>query len=128
RPASCVGHRTSRRGRQHHKGTERRTSVVDQLVYAGPNHVEVRTAPDVVEPKPDEVVVEVAYTGICGTDLHIYAGDMHERVAPGTVLGQEMSGRIAAVGTEVTGWAPGDRATVMPLDWCGECPACRSGH
>jgi 2-desacetyl-2-hydroxyethyl bacteriochlorophyllide A dehydrogenase len=101
---------------------------VEQLVYAGPNHVEVQAARDIVEPKPDEVIVEVAYTGICGTDLHIYAGHMHERVAPGTVLGHEMSGRVAAVGSAVTDWAPGDAATVMPLDWCGECAACLAGH
>jgi 2-desacetyl-2-hydroxyethyl bacteriochlorophyllide A dehydrogenase len=39
-----------------------------------------------------------------------------------------MSATVAAVGDGVTGWAPGDRVTVMPLDWCGECPACRAGH
>ena len=39
-----------------------------------------------------------------------------------------MSATVAAVGDGVGGWAPGDRVTVMPLDWCGQCPACRAGH
>jgi (R,R)-butanediol dehydrogenase / meso-butanediol dehydrogenase / diacetyl reductase len=44
------------------------------------------------------------------------------------VIGHEMSGRVAAVGDGVTGWRPGDPVTVMPLRWCGECPACIDGH
>ena len=44
------------------------------------------------------------------------------------VLGHEMSGSIAAVGDGVDGWSVGDHVTVMPLAWCGHCPACRAGH
>ena len=44
------------------------------------------------------------------------------------VLGHEMSGVVAALGDTVAGWAVGDRVTVMPLDWCGGCPACLAGH
>jgi 2-desacetyl-2-hydroxyethyl bacteriochlorophyllide A dehydrogenase len=75
-----------------------------------------------------EVEITVAYTGICGTDLHIVHGAMDARVARPAVLGHEMSGSIAAVGEGVDGWAVGDHVTVMPLDWCGDCPACRAGH
>jgi (R,R)-butanediol dehydrogenase/meso-butanediol dehydrogenase/diacetyl reductase len=39
-----------------------------------------------------------------------------------------MSGRVARLGSGVRGWAVGDPVTVMPLDWCGECPACLSGN
>jgi 2-desacetyl-2-hydroxyethyl bacteriochlorophyllide A dehydrogenase len=74
------------------------------------------------------VRIEVAYTGICGTDLHILHGAMDNRVSTPAVIGHEMSGRIAEVGPGVEGWAVGDRVTVMPLDWCGRCPACRAGH
>lgn len=83
-----------------------------------------------VEPAPPglgEVQVSVAYTGICGTDLHIYHGAMDARVDTPAVLGHEMSGRVAAVGDGVEGWTIGDAVTVMPLLWCGTCPACRSG-
>ena len=49
------------------------------------------------------------------------------RVTPPAVIGHEMSGRVAAVGEGVDGWAAGDPVTVMPLDCCGLCPACRPG-
>jgi len=74
------------------------------------------------------VRVEVAYTGICGTDLHIYHGDMDARVKAPCVIGHEMAGRIAEIGAHADGWQPGDLVTVMPLDWCGRCPACVAGH
>lgn len=77
--------------------------------------------------RPSEVRVRVAYTGVCGTDLHVFHGDMDERVKPPAVLGHEASGRIAELGEEVTGWSEGDPVTVMPLLWCGDCGACRGG-
>jgi 2-desacetyl-2-hydroxyethyl bacteriochlorophyllide A dehydrogenase len=79
-------------------------------------------------PGPGEVRIEVAYTGICGTDLHIRHGAMDRRVRVPAVIGHEMAGRLAEVGDGVSGWAPGDPVTVMPLEWCGDCPACRAGH
>lgn len=79
-------------------------------------------------PGPGEVEVAPAYVGICGTDLHIFHGDMDARVNAPTVVGHEMSGRVARVGPDVTGWHPGDAVTVMPLRWDGTCPACRAGH
>ena len=79
-------------------------------------------------PGPGEVEIAPAYIGICGTDLHIFHGDMDARVAAPAVLGHEMSGRIGGVGAGVTGWAVGDTVTVMPLRWDGTCPACRAGH
>ena len=88
---------------------------------------------DVVEghtgaPGPGEVQIAVAFTGICGTDLHILHGAMDHRVRPPAVIGHEMSGRISALGSAVTDWAVGDPVTVMPLRWCGTCPACRNGN
>ena len=79
-------------------------------------------------PGPGHVRIAVAYTGICGTDLHIIHGAMDQRVTVPAVIGHEMSGRIAATGPDVADWAVGDAVTVMPLDWCGQCAACRRGH
>jgi (R,R)-butanediol dehydrogenase / meso-butanediol dehydrogenase / diacetyl reductase len=96
-------------------------------VYAGRRTFEIEERP-APEPGPGEVTIDVAYTGICGTDLHIFHGDMDARVGERAVLGHEMSGRIAAVGPGVEGWSPGDVVTVMPLRWCGSCPACLAGN
>ncbi len=79
-------------------------------------------------PGAGEVQIAVAYTGICGTDLTISHGGMDARVKSPWPIGHEMSGTIAAVGEGVSGWAIEDKVTVMPLDWCGDCPACRAGH
>ncbi|MBA2813297.1 alcohol dehydrogenase catalytic domain-containing protein [Streptomyces sp. KM273126] len=79
-------------------------------------------------PGPGEVELAPAYVGICGTDLHIFHGDMDARVTTPAVLGHEMSGRITRVGDGVEGWRPGDAVTVMPLRWDDTCPACHAGH
>lgn len=79
-------------------------------------------------PPAGSVRLDVAYTGICGTDLHIYHGAMDHRVDPPGVIGHEMSGRVAEVGEGVSGWSVGDHVTVMPLAPCGDCPACAAGH
>ena len=97
------------------------------VVYAGPRRLRIELAHP-APPGPGHARIDVAYTGICGTDLHIYHGDMDGRVRPPQVMGHEMSGRIAEVGDGVDGWQAGDHVTVMPLDWCGQCPACRVGH
>lgn len=81
-----------------------------------------------VPPGPGEVRINVAYCGICGTDLHIYQGHMDKRVKIPQIMGHEMSGTIAEIGEGVTGWAVGEQVVVRPLDPCGECPACRAGH
>lgn len=79
-------------------------------------------------PAPGEVQIEVAYVGICGTDLHILHGAMDARVSMPAVIGHEMSGTVVSVGDGVAGHLVGDRVTVMPLDWDDTCPACRAGN
>lgn len=81
-----------------------------------------------VAPGPGEVEVAPAYTGICGTDLHIAAGHMDARVSVPAVIGHETAGRVSAVGEGVTGWSVGDAVTVVPLRPDGTCAACRAGH
>ncbi|WJL97020.1 alcohol dehydrogenase catalytic domain-containing protein [Microbacterium sp. ET2] len=93
----------------------------------GDHTIEISHA-DPVPPGPGLVQIAVAYTGLCGTDLHILHGSMDARVQTPLVFGHEMSGKIAAVGDGVTGWSFGDGVTVMPLSWDGTCPACLAGN
>jgi 2-desacetyl-2-hydroxyethyl bacteriochlorophyllide A dehydrogenase len=81
-----------------------------------------------VEPAAGQVQIRVQYCGICGTDLHLFHGAMAHRLHLPHVMGHEMSGVITAVGAGVENWQAGDRVTARPLDYCGDCPACRAGH
>lgn len=104
--------------------TSRRVAYTRARTLALETVDDAATAP----PPPGHVTIDVAFTGICGTDLHIYHGDMDARIDPPGVIGHEMSGRIADIAPDVTEWRSGDHVTVMPLVSCGQCPACRSGH
>ena len=79
-------------------------------------------------PAAGEVQIDVAYCGICGTDLHVYLGHMDERIGHHRVIGHEMSGTVRSVGDDVKNLSTGDRVVVRPLDACGECPACKRGY
>lgn len=95
--------------------------------YIGSRSIEIA---DVVpaEPGVGEVAVKVAFTGICGTDLHIFHGSMDSRVTTPLTFGHEMSGTVETLGADVVGWSVGGPVTVMPLVWDGTCAACRAGH
>jgi len=77
--------------------------------------------------KPDEVKIEVAYCGICGTDMHVYHGAMDARVTTHRVIGHEMSGRVVEIGSDVSTVNVDDRIVVRPLVHCGDCHACKNG-
>lgn len=78
-------------------------------------------------PGPNEVAIDLAYVGYCGSDLTTYRGH-NPLVSYPRVPGHEIAGTIAAVGADVTDLAPGQMATVLPYFNCGECRACRSGR
>ncbi|MBO0802494.1 MAG: alcohol dehydrogenase catalytic domain-containing protein [Nocardiopsaceae bacterium] len=75
-------------------------------------------------PAPDEVVVAVEACGLCGSDVHSL---QNGEAADGQILGHEFSGRIAARGRDVTGWAEGQPVAASPLGSCGKCRICARG-
>ena len=76
--------------------------------------------------KPGWVVLEVAGSGICGTDIHIME-DLHKNWPP-VVLGHEYAGRIVELGEGISGWKIGDRVVCEQHTLaCMECDACRRG-
>jgi len=99
------------------------------IKYAlGEGNVELR---DVSEPTPgsDEVKIEVKAAGICGSDLHIYHGDIKLLLRPPVIMGHEFSGVITEVGPNVSEWKAGDRVTSeTSAQVCGECIPCRTGN
>lgn len=97
------------------------------VVLPTPGEITVVEVPDPV-PGTGEVVVEVARVGICGTDLHIVAGEFPPTPYP-IIPGHEFSGNVVAVGPGVdTGIAVGQRVAVDPSIYCGHCTYCRAGR
>ncbi len=84
-------------------------------------------------PKDDEVIIQVAAVGICGSDMHMYErGTDGYMLYPGltrfpNILGHEFSGRVVEVGKKVRDLKIGDLVAVEEIQWCGECVACRRG-
>ncbi len=76
--------------------------------------------------RTNDVLIKVAYAGICGSDMHAFRGH-HPFREPPVVLGHEVSGTVAAVGSDVDAFALGDRVTVMPALSCGHCVYCQKG-
>jgi len=77
----------------------------------------------------DEVLIKVAYVGICASDIHIMEGRLPERViSPPQILGHEFSGEVVRKGKEVRSLNEGDRVVVHPWGNCGECHFCRRGQ
>lgn len=90
------------------------------LVYTAPHRMEMREMPDPA-PRAGEVLVAVESAGICGSDMHAWAGHDDRRPAP-LILGHEIAGRI------LTGARAGSRVAVNPLVTCGACRACSEGR
>lgn len=82
------------------------------------------TAP--LAPGPGELLVEVAATGICGSDLAAWRGTHPYKTAP-CVLGHEFSGTVARLGDGVTGFAEGDLVCSAAFSHCDDCAPCRRG-
>jgi 2-desacetyl-2-hydroxyethyl bacteriochlorophyllide A dehydrogenase len=93
-------------------------------VYRGPRDVAVEERP-VPELGPQDVLLEVSHCGVCGSDLHMFFDGWG---APNSIGGHEFSGRVVAVGNEVTAWSPGDEVVGGPSQRCGECDYCLAGR
>jgi len=96
------------------------------LLLSKYNHLEITDQPKPVA-QPDEVLIQVAACGICGSDVHGYDGSSGRRIPP-IVMGHEAAGRIAAVGKNVTALAESDRVTFDSTVYCGACPQCLRGN
>ncbi len=97
------------------------------MVYEGPGRRTYAEVPDPQITDDADVIVRVDATTICGTDLHILAGDVPS-VRPGRILGHEAVGTVEDVGRAVRTMGPGDRVLVSCISVCGTCRYCREGH
>ncbi len=96
----------------------------------GPADLRVESVPFSAQLAPDEVLIRIAATGVCGSDLHPYeTGSIGSTVLnQPLVLGHEFSGVVAQIGEEVEDLAVGTRVAVDPAWTCGACRECRAGN
>jgi 2-desacetyl-2-hydroxyethyl bacteriochlorophyllide A dehydrogenase len=87
---------------------------MNAAVYQG-NRTFATGVSEPVVPGPGEVRLNVAYCGVCGTDVHIFHGAMDGRVGPPKIIGHEASATVAEIGESVEGISVGDRVAVRPL-------------
>lgn len=80
----------------------------------------------VPELKGNQVLVKIMNIGICGSDIHVYHGK-HPFTKYPVTQGHEVSGEIAELGNDVTGFYIGQKVTIEPQVYCGHCHPCRNG-
>ena len=95
------------------------------VTFQAPGEVRVEDKPEPEIGSPDEAIVRVEASGICGSDLHIYHGRVP--IEPGFMIGHEYVGTVVEVGDEVTRVAPGDRVLGTYGTACGDCFFCDRG-
>jgi 2-desacetyl-2-hydroxyethyl bacteriochlorophyllide A dehydrogenase len=105
-------------------------NTMQALVYEAPYSMNVRDV-DIPAPQPDEVLIRVAYSGICGSELSGFEGKNSLRKPP-LIMGHEFTGVIDRLGDDAAarypGLAVGQKVTANPLITCGECQYCQSGR
>ena len=96
------------------------------VVYKKPFEVAVEDVPDPAIEHPNDVIVRITATAICGSDLHMYEG--RTAASPGLVFGHENLGTVEEIGSGVVSLTAGDRV-VMPFNVaCGFCKNCVAGY
>jgi uncharacterized zinc-type alcohol dehydrogenase-like protein len=79
------------------------------------------------EPRPDDVVIDILYCGVCHSDIHQARNEWHNSIYP-MVPGHEIIGRVSAVGAQVAKFKVGDMVGVgCMVDSCQHCPSCQAG-
>jgi threonine dehydrogenase-like Zn-dependent dehydrogenase len=96
------------------------------VCWEGKEKVAVEKVPDPVLLNPQDAIVRVTATCICGSDLHLYDGYV-PTMEPGDILGHEFMGEVVETGREVRRIRPGDRVAVPFTISCGQCWYCRQG-
>jgi len=93
------------------------------LVYHSAHDVKVDTVPDPVIQKPDDIILQITATAICGSDLHLYRGKV-PGMKEGDIMGHEFMGIVVETGPAVTKLQKGDRVVVPFVIACGSCFFC----
>ncbi len=97
------------------------------VVFHGVGDIRLDNVPEPKILKPNDAIVKLTASAICGTDLHMIRGTM-PGMKPGTILGHEGVGVIEEIGSDVRNLKVGDRVVIPSTIACGYCSYCRSGY
>lgn len=97
------------------------------VVYRGVGDIRLENVAEPKIQKPNDAIVRLTASAICGTDLHMVRGTMPGMV-PGTILGHEGVGVVEEIGSAVRNLREGDRVVVPSTIACGNCSYCRAGY
>jgi len=100
---------------------------VKAVVWHGVGDIRLDDVPDPMIEDPNDAIVEITASAICGTDLHFVRGTM-AGMAEGTILGHEAVGVVRETGPGVRNLRPGDRVVIPSTIGCGYCSYCRAGY
>ncbi|KAL3440836.1 GroES-like protein [Aspergillus insuetus] len=94
------------------------------VIYKAPNQISIEERPKPTILHPTDAIIRILHTTICGTDLHILAGDV-ATATPGRILGHEGVGIIDSLGAAVHNFSVGDKVLISCITSCGTCHYCR---
>ncbi|KAM0347289.1 hypothetical protein ACHAPU_004808 [Fusarium lateritium] len=102
------------------------TEKMKAAQWTGTKSIELGQVPKPTITAPKDAIVHITHCTICGSDLHMYAGDMNKVMEKGLIMGHEAIGIVEDVGPEVKDLKVGDRVIILPVIACGDCFYCKN--
>ncbi|GJC85477.1 zinc-type alcohol dehydrogenase-like protein C1198.01 [Colletotrichum liriopes] len=101
------------------------TEKMKAAIFQGSKSIIVEEVPKPMITAPKDAIVHITHATICGSDLHMYEGELNQAMKKGDIMGHEAIGIVDEVGLEVKNLQPGDRVIILPVIACGECFYCK---
>lgn len=101
------------------------TETMKAAQWTGSRSVKIGEVPKPTITAPKDTIVRITHCCICGSDLHMYSGEMNMVMQQGDILGHEAIGFVEDVGPMVQNFKAGDRVIILPVIACGECFYCK---
>ncbi|OJJ45888.1 hypothetical protein ASPZODRAFT_133762 [Penicilliopsis zonata CBS 506.65] len=101
------------------------TETMKAAQWMGTRVIELNSVPKPTITDPGDAIIHITHCTICGSDLHLYEGELNDAMQKGDILGHEAIGFVEEVGSDVKKLAPGDRVIILPIIACGSCDYCQ---
>ena len=101
------------------------TDKMKAALWMGSKSIQLGEVPKPSLTAPKDAIVHITHCTICGSDLHMYNGDMNKVMQKGLIMGHEAIGIVEEVGSAVETLEPGDRVIILPVIACGDCSYCK---